>query len=548
MAVNVVINSGSAGIGIYVIEPGSSIFEPLEIPGGVGTYPRYPDHAEYRREHFIVGMPTHNLILLEDWLKVYKLGMEAPATAPTLAGSGGGTLSGDHIGYVTFRHKIGDEIIHESNGSDPSTTVTLNGSQQRAWSSIPTTSDERATHVVLYVSVDGAEPREVTELAIGTTTHTENTATASLGQVMPTNNGVPPYARYIEIYHDRLWFSAGDDKVWYSELEDFESVGEFNYINVRDGEKVTGLRRVRDQLVVGCRRVHYDIQGYDEQDFNMRKISPSIGLLSHFACKNIDERLWFPSEDGVYVYDGAQFVNTMDGKLRGTTRESETWRYEFDNNLLAYHASIAGIDSDWAVYRLLIKKPTLPRSFYWIGSYRDLERGQPIKWTIDIRDREDNFVGQFDNGDGALKTVTGSCDGKIREENVDSDGDDDGDTYLKRMTLLHGADYVGDAGGGLDHGKRFKDLEVYVENPTTSVGVFTYSGNPNCADGQSAEDFSIEATDISGALPETRKKFPLTRTTGETMALLIEAFSPVSVVYRGHAGTWMEGPRTRGRA
>jgi hypothetical protein len=542
MPLNVVIASGSTGLGIYVNVPGSPIMEPLTVPGGVGQFPRYPDVVEYRREHFIVGQPTSNLILLDDWLKLYKLGMEAPATAPTLATTGGGTQTGDHIGYVTFRQKIGDAIIHESSGSDPSATITFTGTQQRAWSSLPTTTDVRVTHIVLYVSVDGAEPREVVELTEGTTTHTENIDPALFGQIMPTNNGVPPYARFCEIYHDRLWLSAGDDRVWYSELEDFESFGENSYIPTRDGERVTALRRVRDQLVVGCRRVSYDIQGYDEQDFNMRKISPSIGFLSHFAAKNIDERLWFPSEDGMYIYDGAAFVNTMDGKLRGY------WREQFSENLIAFNAALAGLDSRWGVYRLLIKKGLPLRSFYWIGSYRDLETGRPIRWSLDIRAREDSSIGQFDTGDGAYTTVTASCDGQIREENVDSNGDDDGDTYQKQMTILTGADYVGDAGGGLDHGKRFKDLEVYVENPTTTVLVNTYAGNPNCADGEAAEDFRIPATAVTGSLSETRRKFPLARTTGETMALELVAVAPVEVVYRGMSGTWMEGPRTRGRS
>jgi hypothetical protein len=542
MGLNVVVASGSTGIGVYVNVPGSPILEPLEIPGGVGQYPRYPDVVEYRREHFIVGQPTSNLILLDDWLKLYKLGIEAPATAPTLAASGSGTVDGENIGYATFRQKIGDTIIHESNGSDPTATITFNGTQDRAWTDIPTTSDERVTHVVLYVSVDGAEPREVVELTIGTTTHTEETAVGALGGVMPTNNGVPPYARYAEIYHDRLWLSAGDDRVWYSELEDFESFGENSYIPTRDGERITALRRVRDQLVVGCRRVSYDIQGYDEQDFNMRKISPSIGFLSHFAAKNIDERLWFPSEDGMYTFDGSQFANRMDGVLRGY------WREEFADNLVAYHAASAGIDSRWGVYRMLVKKPAPLKSFSWVGSFRDLEKGRPIRWSIDIRAREDNFFGQWDDGDGALKTITTSCDGVIREENVDSNGNDDGDEYQKQMTVLTGADYVGDAGGGLDHGKRFKDLEVYVENPTTAVTVNTYAGNPNCADGEPAEPFLIPATAVTGALSETRKKFGLTRTTGETMALELVAVAPVQVVYRGYAATWMEGPRTRGRS
>jgi hypothetical protein len=197
---------------------------------------------------------------------------------------------------------------------------------------------------------------------------------------------------------------------------------------------------------------------------------------------------------------------------------------------------------------MLIKKPEPLRSYYWIGTYRDLESGRSIRWSIDIRAREDSVVGQFDTGDGAYSTVTGSCDGVIREENVDVDGTDDNDAYQKQMTVLTGADYVGDAGGGLDHGKRFKDLEIYVENPTTTVSVNTYAGNPNCADGEPAEPFRVLATAVTGALSETRKKFGLARTTGETMALELIAVAPVQVVYRGYAATWMEGPRTRGRS
>ena len=80
---------------------------------------------------------------------------------------------------------------------------------------------------------------------------------------------------------------------------------------------------------------------------------------------------------------------------------------------------------------------------------------------------------------------------------------------------------------------------------TNTVGA---CDNPNCADGEPAEDFRIPATAVSGALSETRRKFGLTRTTGETMATELVAVAPVEVVYRGLSGTWMEGPRTRGRS
>lgn len=478
---------------IYKHPPGSSVYTSITLPGGATVKGLRPDFARYRRRTYISGIYNRTLLMTEFGTPAMA-GMAPPVTTPTLgAGTGSGGSTGIAIGYITWRHKSGSTIVHESNPSGATASLSITG-QGRSWTGLPTTDPSgRATHVAGYVSMDGAQPRSAWEREIGTASVNENVATSALGGVLSTKRGVPPYCRYLNVYHDRMWYTgdpANPYRVWFSEVGEPESVYALNYIDTRGFEPVTGQRAAGDQLVTFCRATTYDVQGYSIADFNMRKISPSVGCISHFAVVNINERLWFPALDGVYRFDGGSSFNYMLDDLR------TYWRDDYTSNTSTYEDAVAVDDRIEQVYKLLIPKSS---AFYYVGDYTPIELGESQQpyWTWDKRTRQDKAIGVLLTANSGRGDVyTGSCDGYVRQENVASNADDDGDTLAKKLIIRHKHFYMGDPGGGRFHGKTVKNFDAHVMAESNAWTLDLFAGDDYAGDGTTA---NFVATTPAGA-------------------------------------------------
>jgi hypothetical protein len=471
---------------------------PIDMPGqalnNTSTMIR-PTFLQYRRRVYILGKFNPQMMVTEALTK-HQMGIEPPTQAPVLAASGTG-ITGTCFGYTTFLHKLPNGVVvHESNPSPVSNTIALTN-QGRAWSNIQTTSpNARVTHVRGYVSVNGASSRVAWERTVGVSTVTEATATLALGEQLSIARGVPPYAVFGELYHDRIWYVDGADrtKIWYSELEEPESVSPLNFFTTWDGDFVTGIKKTGDVLVIFTRGSAYALTGWDATDFTFRKISPSVGCISHHSIVDINGKLWFASQDGVFMYNG-QFHNMM--------KDMTTyWRDAYLSNTAVYENSIAADDKFWHTYKLLIPEGGPVR--YYVGHYRGVEpelegdMGQP-DWVFDIRDRNDYTMGFIRSGNSRRdEFYTGSCDGYVRKENVEADNDDDGDTYQKAALVRFKHFLMDDAGGDITEGKRFDRLWTYVQSENGAWTLKMYGGDEWAGDGPNPQwldsvDASFEA-------------------------------------------------------
>ena len=485
------------GVGhLYYGVEGSGVFTEIAIPAGVTGLNRRPSHVEDRQHRRYVAGQWNKLLVLTEFKTLHVAGIAGPAAAPGLTSTTGGALTGNHIGYIAFRHKSGSTIVHESNLSPGSATLTLTGTEQRVWTLPGSAPETRVTHVVLYVSVDGALPKEVTELAITAVTHTENTATGALGDPPPVDSdgnlkqarGVPPYTRFVVKYHRRAWY-GGDPaypaRWWYSELDEFESVGILNYVEHLETEAVVGGGPAGDHIVSFGQTVSYAIQGWDEADLRVYKLSPSIGLTSHFGIVNINEILWFPSELGVYMYiPGAGFRPLMHRDLQSY------WRDEYAANPAAFEDCTAGDDRTQRLFKLLVPYATAPKARYFVGHYQNFdssvgEGGSLPDWTFDLRDRDDYAVGNLRPiGKRRTDLHVGSGDGYVRLENVAANDDDDGDTYQKLMEF-DGPHYLPTLQVGDDNeGSEFNELTMFLVSETSDWTI----------EGRAGDDFAYLAT------------------------------------------------------
>jgi hypothetical protein len=530
-------------------------FTEVTIPIGVGGFNRRPSHVEdHHKRHYFAGQ-FRKVLTFTEFLTLHISGIRAPANPPGLAAVAGGTINASNqIGYISFRHKNGSTIIHEGNLSDGSAIVVFDGSKKRQWTLPGGSPEERVTHVVLWVSVDGALPKEVAELPIFTTTYTENTATGALGNPPPVDvdgnlkqaRGVPPYVRFIVKYHQRMWYGgdpAHPSRWWYSELREFESVGDLNYLDHLENETVVGGGAAGDTLASFGASVAYAIQGWDEADFRIYKTSPSIGLVNHFGIVNINEILWFPSELGYFVYvPGAGFRPLMTKDLLSF------WRDQYEQNPTAFEDCFAENDRGSRILKCLIPMTTNPKGYYFVAHYQHFDpsvgEGDTLPdWTFDFRDRADYTMGTLrPAGKRRRDLYTGSTDGLIRKENVVTNIDDDGDTYQKLMQWDTPHYFPKEQEGSFNEGGEFNELTLFLNSEYSAFTIEGRAGGDQAYLGVAAWHEDVKASlEVKGnrtRTPKTDHYFRPTGLAGKGVMFRVKIPKADRVEYRGIAVGW----------
>lgn len=506
-----------------------------------------PSIVTYKKRTYVNGQFDRNLVWTEfSNLRVAGiLAEEDPVDVAVGVGTG---ITAVSIRYAyTMAEKIGLVVVHESDLSEASDPINLTN-QAAAISVLPTSHDNgRVNYKRLYRSDNGADYRHVADIVLATSTYTDTTPTLSLGALAPEGHGVPPYTKFNEIFHDRMFYAGDPDepqRVYYSALGKPEAVAGLSYIDTRDGEAVTGLKRSGNELIVFCAQVAYSIQGFTESDFVMRKISPSVGCISHHSIVNIDEVLMFASETCVWSYNGS-FKNQME--------DMETyWRDDYAANTALYQDSVAVDDRYHRGYKLLIPKNN---AFYYFGHYRPMQRGEQPYWVLDSRTRKDMSVGRLSPAGGfRADQFCGSADGYIREENIATDASDDSDTGLKALRIQTGAILASDPGGDIQDGKHWAKFWSYVQSESTAWTFYALGGEedvvsaitPDNSAGSVNWKDDVAAGAISGKTARGCKEHGGTeRVSGRALQIRIAANSPLSFKYRGFGGIYGPGPATR---
>lgn len=530
----------------YKRNPDTSTFTSISLPSGVSQVSPFvrPSFASYRKRTYIAGQFDSNLLWTE-FGTLRKMGIARTSTAPTATvGSSTGITATNVIYFYTMAEKSGSTVIHESDLSEGSTPIPALSNQSVDISGLPTTGPARVTHKRLYRKDNGGFTRHVADIALATSTYTDTTPTLSLGEVAPTNHGEPGYFKYFATYRERLWGAGDTDNpsyAWYSEVGKPEAYGDLNYIPTPDGESITGMARCGDQLIVFCAQATYAIQEFGTGDFEITKLDPTIGCISHHSIVNIQETLWFASEIGVYTYNGS-FKYMMED-LR------DYWRDDYASNVTAYQDCNAIDDRYYNGYYLLIPKST---SFYYFGHYLPVWNGEQPYWVFDARTRADKALGVLSPlGANRYDQYVGSDDGYLRKINVSANADDDSDALAKQLIIQTGALLMGETGGNIEQGKTFKKLWTYVESESNAWTLYLLSGDEDCVNMVNPDNStnfwkdSVAASASSGKTKQSVHFHKPERVSGRALSAKIIANSPSGMKYRGLGGTYGPGPASR---
>lgn len=531
---------------------------------GISTTSRRPCIVRFRGDIYVVGCFTRPIYYPVRDAAFWPVGITPPSrTLSVSVGSGSGGGQGVALCYITFQHRNGDVVLAESN---PSNVVQLElDGQGRVWTGLTdTTRERRVTHVAGYVSMNGSNYRRAFVTAYGVTSYEENVPTAGLTLQGPDGNYLPPNGvAYATEFAGRMWYANTSEhpyRTWFSDAGEPQYVGLASFRDTLDRDPIVGFRKLQNILVIFTRTCAYGIRGYGDSSFVIEKLDSSVGLLSHFGILEIHNKLWFPSHDGYFIFDGAGFYFAMKD-IR------PYWLADRSANEDAFARGFAIDDRIGKNMIFLTNRPLRPDfegeaagTVAYVANYLNFERtmggGQEQPdWSIDVRGRFDYSA--FYGLDNVL--YYGGEDGEIRAEDPD-DPDDDGDTLAKPLLIEGGHLLFQEPGEDVESGKQIEDLWVYMESETTAWACYVLMGDEWAARRIQPEnvlshwkiDVAASAlTQVVGAsivsyIPETTHYLGAPEgVTGRGLTMRFRSTSPVGLKFRGYGGAWAPGAAPR---
>jgi hypothetical protein len=538
---------------------------------GIDSTGRRPVMVPFRGDVVLVGPYSRALIRHRQTKNFHPCGVKGPTKRVAVAkGASSGGSSGACLAFVTFLHKEGHLILAES---DRSNVVQIDDAAGEGfvWSSIQNTGAERrVTHVRGYRSMDGSDYRVAWEMPYGLTTITENVSTGRLLQVGPglDENVIPPLGLFYAVEFDGcVWYARNAEhpyRLWRSKPGEPQYVNPASYADTPGRETITAVARTPgDQMIVFAETGAFIVRKTLGGTFSLERLDSSVGCINHWGIVEIHRRLWFPSRDGYWVWDGGAF------RFMGHDI-SPVWEADIKENRLAFGLGFA-IDNR-SQKALEFYTPRDPRVDYegfscgtitYVAKYEAAEpaRGgsqtQP-DWSIDIYGRKAASALYDANGNVQI----GWCDGRLRSFS-DENADDDGDPLGKPLLIRHGHQLLNQPGDDEQSGKTLTQLWTYVESELQAWRVYLLGGDESAwlqmapdrvtrywyqavaASEKTAIRVVDAVTKTLKWLPKSVHFFTPARSTGRGYTLEIRADSPVGFAYRGHGAAITNGAAER---
>jgi hypothetical protein len=415
---------------------------------GIQATGQRPDFVWFRGDLYLVGGFSRVLVRHRLGTRWWPAGIRQPdAVTSVVEGSGSGGSPGQCLAYSTFIHKVGERLMAESN---PSNVIQLADQTGLGydWTLQTSGAEERTTDVRCYRSMNGGPYRLAAEVPYGTGTFTENVKTNQLLQTGPSGHYLPPFGvSFAAKAFGRMWYARTNEyphRVWGSQPGNPQYVNITDYRDTEDREPITGMAKSRDVLLVFCLTSVYILRKHGSSGFNftLQKIDSAVGCTSHWAIKEIHNKLWFPSPDGVWLYDGGLRYAMADVR--------EFWKQDYEANRSEFANAFAIDDRAGKNYLLYVPRPGKPAftaghanaadigTVAYVGNYLNFEPsigGQNMEpdWSMDLYNRLATCAVYSQLGEVLL------CwdDAEVRLFDPNND-DDDGDTFGKELQILTG--------------------------------------------------------------------------------------------------------------
>jgi hypothetical protein len=544
---------------------------------GIFSTGRRPCFENYRGDIYVGGAFSRILVRHKQDRRMLPAGILPMATKLAIAnGAGAGGDTGRVLGFVTLLHKIGDTVLAESDWSNV-VDVGMSTGQGWVWTNLPTASqvDYRVTHIRGYRSVDGSDYMKAWEAAIGIPSFTENVLTRNLTVPAPPagRNGVPPRGvRLMVNFAGRMYYASTAEhpyRLWRSAAGFPQYVNvENDFVDTWDRSAITCVAKARNDLLCYVMREAYLARQFGQEELSdlvLLKMDNSVGCINHFGAVEIHNKLWFPSEDGVWLYDGSFKYLMRD--LR------PYWVADYKANPLAFQTGFGYDDRNEKTYVFATgrdpqqdlgeKTDFTIGSLAYVGTYDSYEpsmggENPAPEWTLDAYARRNSAALYNKDGD----VLIGSCDGIIREHDA-SNADDDNDALGKALLVRSGHQVYQRPGDDIESGKTLTRFWAYVQAEFNSWTLYLLGGDedawnrvrPDNVWGFWKKLFAASLKVYSqtiGTITKNMRALPKTvhvsipeKVTGRGWVTEIRGHLPLGMKIRGWGGAFQAGPADR---
>lgn len=141
--------------------------------------------------------------------------------------------------------------------------------------------------------------------------------------------GTPPAGRYVVFRKDRLYVAGVDANpniLYYCETGDpttWNTGSNFIQIRSNDGDKITGILPLGDNLVIYKNNSVWLLAGTSDSDFFLTQVSQNIGCMAPKTLIGDKQLHYFLHRMGVYAFNGADTVK-ISSKIDPTVNTSPT--------------------------------------------------------------------------------------------------------------------------------------------------------------------------------------------------------------------------------
>ena len=251
-----------------------------------------------------VYIADDNIMRKYDGTNVRNWGIIAPTLAPTLALTGGGTLTGDYTYVFTFARVVGSSVVTESDPSPTSSTITASSSFITATITEVST-DPQVTNIRLYRTVASGTThffRQQRDNTLGSLV--DDDADTTLGAAVETDNEVPNTMSWVTEFQGHMFLcrdASNPHYLWWSKRFR-EEVGASNFLEIgHPSDPLQGALPLAGFLGVFARNTKYRVVGNQTSGFVAIEALSSRGTPAVQAALVTARGVIFPARDGLFV-------------------------------------------------------------------------------------------------------------------------------------------------------------------------------------------------------------------------------------------------------
>jgi hypothetical protein len=247
---------------------------------------------------------------IDSSLAVSGVGIAAPTFTPTAADEG---TAGNPNGTYSYKCTYANSVTGVESDPSPVSADVAVTSKKILVGAFAASSDPQVDRIYIYRTVAGGSRWLFVDEANDTdANYTDDATDLSLGREIAETNGVPPLAKYLEVFNGMVVYaglaSPNQSQVAVSgvllpESHDVEDVYD---LDPEEEDVISGMAKFGSFIAVFKKKGLFLGQGSDPQFMDFARTRVSQGCISHWGIINHNGVLWYPSAHGFYAFDGNQ--------------------------------------------------------------------------------------------------------------------------------------------------------------------------------------------------------------------------------------------------